>query len=155
MNTETPRQGSEKELEIFSGNFQAQLELPYADVGIRAGFPSPAQDYMDRSLDFNRELIDHPSATFYARVAGLSMIEAGIDEGDIIVIDRSLDPRQNDIVVAYINGEFSMKYLDLEEREQGRIWLRPGNPEFPSLEITPDDNFTVWGVVTKVIKSFR
>lgn len=144
-----------KELEIFSGNFTSALNLPYAEGGIRAGFPSPAQDYMDRSLDFNRELIDHPAATFYARVAGLSMIGAGIDEGDIIVIDRSLEPRQNDIVVAFINGEFSMKYLDLEERDQGRIWLRPGNPDFPPIEITPDDDFNVWGVVTKVIKSFR
>lgn len=146
---------TEKELEIFSGDFVSSLNLPYADSGIRAGFPSPAQDYMDRSLDFNRELIEHPSATFYARVSGHSMINAGIDEGDIIVIDRSLDPRQNDIVVAFINGEFSMKYLDLEERDSGRIWLRPGNQDFPPIEITPDDTFTVWGVVTKVIKSFR
>ncbi|MCM1475788.1 MAG: translesion error-prone DNA polymerase V autoproteolytic subunit [Muribaculaceae bacterium] len=143
------------ELQIFSGSFGTILDLPYADSGIRAGFPSPAQDYMDKTLDFNRELIEHPSATFYARVAGKSMIEAGIDEGDIIVIDRSLEPRQNDIVVAYINGEFSMKYLDLEERDDGRIWLRPGNPDFPSFEITPDDSFIVWGVVSKVIKSFR
>lgn len=144
-----------KELEIFSGDFSSVLNLPYADLGVKAGFPSPAQDYMDRSLDFNRELIAHPAATFYARVAGNSMIEAGIDEGDIIVIDRSLDARQNDIVVAYINGEFSMKYLDLQEKEQGRIWLRPGNSAYPPLEITSDDSFTVWGVVTKVIKNFR
>lgn len=143
------------ELEIYSGDFASIRPLPYADSGVRAGFPSPAQDYMDRSLDFNRELISHPAATFYAKVVGLSMIEAGIDEGDILVIDRSLTPRQNDIVVAFINGEFSMKYLDLSEREQGRIWLRPGNPDFPPIEITPDDQFTVWGVVSKVIKSFR
>lgn len=155
MKTIRQRKLKDKELEIFSGDFGTSLSMPYADTGIRAGFPSPAQDYMDRTLDFNRELIEHPSATFYARVCGQSMIEAGIDEGDIIVIDRSLDPQHNDIVVAYINGEFSMKYLDLDERNQGRIWLRPGNPEFPALEITPDDNFIVWGVVTKVIKSFR
>lgn len=144
-----------KELEIFSGDFSSVLSLPYAEGGIRAGFPSPAQNYMDRSLDFNRELIDHPAATFYARVVGLSMVDAGIDEGDIIVIDKSLTPRQNDIVVAFINGEFSMKYLDLSERDRGHIWLRPGNADFPPIEITTDDEFTVWGVVSKVIKNFR
>ena len=95
-----------KELEIYSGNFDTILNLPYADQGVRAGFPSPAQDYIDKSLDFNKELIQHPSATFYAKVVGLSMINAGINEGDIIVIDRSLEPRQNDVVVAFVNGEF-------------------------------------------------
>lgn len=144
-----------KELEIYSGNFSADLRLPYADGGIRAGFPSPAQDYVDRSLDFNKELIEHPAATFYAKVVGLSMVEAGIDEGDIIVIDRSLDPKQGDVVVAFIEGEFTMKYLDLSEKARGYIWLRPGNPDFPPFRITADDNFTIWGVVSKVIKSFR
>lgn len=144
-----------KELEIYSGSFECILELPYADQGIRAGFPSPAQDYMDKSLDFNKELIQHPSATFYAKVVGLSMINAGINEGDIIVIDRSLDPRQNDVVVAFVNGEFTMKYLDLSHQNQGEIWLRPGNDDFPAFCITPDDELTIWGVVSKVIKNFR
>ena len=144
-----------KELDIYSGSFESALDLPYADQGIRAGFPSPAQDYMDKSLDFNKELIQHPSATFYAKVVGFSMIKAGINEGDIIVIDRSLEPRQNDIVVAYINGEFTMKYLDLSRMQFGEIWLRPGNDEFPSFRITPNDELTVWGVVSKVIKNFR
>lgn len=144
-----------KELEIFTGNFASQMDLPYVDMGIRAGFPSPAQDYMDRSLDFNKELIAHPAVTFYAKVAGLSMIDAGIDDGDIIVIDKSLDPRQNDIVVAFIDGEFTMKYIDFSHKERGIIWLRPGNKDYPSFKVTVDDDFTVWGVVTKVIKNFR
>ena len=144
-----------KELEIFSGDFTTVMRLPYADGGIRAGFPSPAQDYMDQTLDFNKEIIQHPAANFYAKVVGVSMIGAGIDEGDIVIIDRSLEPHHNDIVVAYINGEFSMKYLDLSEKDSGVIWLRPGNPKFPSFKITPDDEFTIWGVVAKVIKSFR
>ncbi len=144
-----------KEIEIMSGMFDTALELPYADSGVRAGFPSPAQDYLDRSLDFNKELIPHPAATFYANVVGLSMIDAGIDEGDIIVIDRSLEPKQGDIVVAYVDGEFTMKYLDLSEQPRGVIWLRPGNPDFPAFKITPDDDFTVWGVVSKVIKNLR
>lgn len=143
------------ELIVYSGDFSSAISLQYADGGVRAGFPSPAQDYLDRSLDLNKELIKHPAATFYAKVAGDSMIGAGITEGDIIVIDRSLEPRQNDIVVAYINGEFSMKYLDLSEKDNGRIWLRPSNPNYPSFEITLDDEFTVWGVVSNVIKTLR
>ena len=144
-----------KELEIYSGSFETILELPYADEGIRAGFPSPAQDYMDKTLDFNRELIQHPSATFYAKVVGLSMINAGINEGDIIVIDRSLEPRQNDIVVAFVDGEFTMKYLDLSEKDQGIVWLRPGNDDFPAFRITADYELTIWGVVSNVIKKLR
>ena len=143
------------ELELYSGDFTSVLNLPYAEGGIRAGFPSPAQDYMDQTLDFNKEIIQHPAATFYAKVVGVSMVEAGIDEGDIVIIDRSLEPRQNDIVVAFINGEFSMKYLDLSEQALGTIWLRPGNDKFPAFKITPDDQFTIWGVVAKVIKSCR
>lgn len=144
-----------KELEIYSGDFSSHIKLPFVDGGIRAGFPSPAQDYIDRSIDFNREIIKHPAATFYAKVTGLSMVEAGIDEGDIIVIDRSLEPRQNDIVVAFINGEFSMKYLDLSQKDEHIVWLRPGNPSFPAFRITDDDEFQIWGVVSKVIKNFR
>lgn len=144
-----------KELEIYSGSFDTILNLPYADQGIRAGFPSPAQDYMDKSLDFNKELIEHPSATFYANVIGLSMLNAGISEGDTIVIDRALEPRQNDIVVAFVNGEFTMKYLDLSHKDQGVIWLRPGNDDYPAFRITPDDELTIWGVVSKVIKNLR
>lgn len=143
------------ELELFKGGFHTALPLPFADMGVQAGFPSPAQDYIDRSLDFNRELIEHPSATFYAKVVGLSMIEAGINEGDIVVIDRAVDPAQDDIVVAYIDGEFTMKYIDLSERSKGRIWLRPGNPDFPAIKVTATADFRVWGVVVKVIKSFR
>lgn len=144
-----------KEIEIFSGSFDTDMELPYADAGVRAGFPSPAQDYMDRTLDFNKELIRHPAATFYAKVVGQSMIDAGIDEGDIVVIDRALDPRQGDVVVAYINGEFTMKYLDMTDKEHDIIWLRAGNPSYPDFRLTPDDDLRVWGVVSKVIKSFR
>ncbi|MDE6078243.1 MAG: translesion error-prone DNA polymerase V autoproteolytic subunit [Muribaculaceae bacterium] len=144
-----------REIEIFKSSFAAILSLPFADDGIRAGFPSPAQDYMDKSLDFNRELISHPAATFYAKVVGQSMINAGIDEGDIIVVDRALTPCQDDIVVAYVNGEFTMKYLDLSMRDFGEIWLRPGNDAYPPFRITPDDDCVIWGVVSKIIKNLR
>lgn len=144
-----------KEIELYNGIFDTSLDLPFADMGIQAGFPSPAQDYIDKSLDFNKELIQHPSSTFYAKVVGDSMKDAGISEGDIMIIDRSLTPEHDDIVVALLNGEYTVKYLDLSEMKKRRIWLRPANPDFNPIKVGPGDNFTVWGVVTKVIKNLK
>ena len=146
---------ADKELEIFKGGFSTPLPLPYADMGIQAGFPSPAQDYIDKSLDFNRELIEHPSATFYAKVVGDSMVGAGISEGDIVVIDRAVDAEQDDIVVVFVDGEFTIKYIDFSELRHNRIWLRPANPDFPSIKVAASSDFRVWGVVVKVIKNFK
>ena len=146
---------ADKELEIFKGGFSTPLPLPYADMGIQAGFPSPAQDYIDKSLDFNRELIEHPSATFYAKVVGDSMVGAGISEGDIVVIDRAVEPEQDDIVVVFIDGEFTIKYIDFSELKRNRIWLRPANKEFKPIKVSATADFRVWGVVVKVIKSFK
>lgn len=144
-----------KEIEIFKGGFSTPLPLPYADMGIQAGFPSPAQDYVDKSLDFNRELILHPSATFYAKVVGSSMIDAGIAEGDIVVIDRAVEAEQDDIVVVFIDGEFTIKYIDFSELKHNRIWLRPANRDFPPIKVSASSDFRVWGVVIKVIKNFK
>lgn len=146
---------AEKELEIFKGGFATALPLPYADMGIQAGFPSPAQDYIDKSLDFNRELIAHPAATFYAKVVGDSMIEAGISEGDIVVIDRAVDPEQDDIVVVFIDGEFTIKYIDFSELKHHKIWLRPANRDYKPIKVSASADFRVWGVVVKVIKNFK
>lgn len=146
---------AEKGLEIFRGGFSTPLPLPYADMGIQAGFPSPAQDYIDKSLDFNRELIEHPSATFYAKVVGDSMIGAGISGGDIVVIDRAVDAEQDDIVVVFLDGEFTIKYIDFSELRHNRIWLRPANPDFQPIKVAASADFRVWGVVVKVIKNFR
>ena len=144
-----------KELEIYSGDYSTRLSLQYADGGIFAGFPSPAQDYMDRSLDFNREIIKHPAATFYAKVLGQSMEGAGIDTGDIVVVDRALDPRDGDIVVACINGEFTLKYIDLSKKDQGIICLRPDNDRYEPIYMHEGDELMVWGVVSSVIKMLR
>ena len=144
-----------KELEIFQGGFTTPLPLPFADMGIQAGFPSPAQDYIDKSLDFNRELIEHPAATFYARLVGDSMIDAGICEGDIVVIDRALEPEQDDIVVVFLDGEFTIKHIDFSELKHNRIWLRPANKNFRPIKVDFSANFRVWGVVVKVIKNFK
>ena len=119
-----------KEIEIYSGDFTGELRLQYADAGIFCGFPSPAQDYMDRTLNFNEDIIKHPSVTFYATALGDSMVEAGIEEGDILVIDRALDPRDGDIVIAHVNGEFTVKYLDISKKRKGIVKLLPANPRY-------------------------
>ena len=140
-------------VKIIHGDFNKELELLIAP-SIVAGFPSPA-DYLRDSLDFNRDLIRHPEATFYGKVEGDSMIEAGICNGDIAVIDRSLEPQQGDVVVAYINREFTIKYLDLTHKGDGYIELRPANKDFKPIRIDEDDDFEVWGVVVWTIKNWR
>ena len=144
-----------KELEIYSGDFSGELKLQYADSGIFCGFPSPAQDYIDRTLNFNEDIIKHPSATFYAKAIGDSMVEAGIEEGDIMVIDRALDPQDGDIVVAHINQEFTVKYLDISHKDKGVIYLRPGNSKYKPIKLKDGDELNIWGVVSNVIKRFR
>ena len=141
-----------KELEIFKADNNSHVDLQFVAEGIRAGFPSPSQDYHENLLDLNKELIHHPSATFLAKVVGLSMINAGIDEDDILIVDRSLEPRHGSIVVAYIEGEFTAKRLDLSKIKQGKIYLRSENDDYPDFCISPDDKFVVWGVVSSIIK---
>ena len=102
-----------EDLKIYDADLLSELDLPYADGGVRAGFPSPAQDYMDRSIDLNRELVPHPESTFYGRVEGDSMEDRGIFEGDIMVIDKSLEPRNGDVAVCMVDGEYTLTQDDL------------------------------------------
>ena len=141
-------------LTLLKGDFASKLALSLAST-IKAGFPSPAEDYLHDSLDFNHDLIKNPEATFYGRVSGDSMIEAGICDGDIAVIDRSLQPIDGDIIVAYVNGEFTIKYLSLSHKDEGYIELKPANPNYSPIRIDADDNFRVWGVVVWTIKQWR
>lgn len=141
-------------IKLLKGDFASKLALALAPT-IKAGFPSPAEDYLHDSLDFNRDLIKNPEATFYGRVSGDSMIEAGICNNDIAVIDRSLQPVDGDIIVAFVNGEFTIKYLDLTHKDEGYIELRPANPNYSAIRIDADDNFRVWGVVVWTIKQWR
>ena len=138
-------------MKLIKGEFKEKLDLLLAP-GIRAGFPSPADDYLSDSLDFNRDLIKHPEATFYGEVEGDSMIDLGIEEGDIAVIDRSIEAEHGDIVVSYINGEFNVKVLDLTHKNDGYIELKSANPKAPNFRIDENDNFQVWGVVSHIIK---
>lgn len=139
-------------IDIFFPDLSTHIALPYADGGIQAGFPSPAQDYISESIDLNREIVRHPSATFYGRVSGESMIDEGICEGDILVIDRSLEPTDGDLAVCCLDGEFTLKRIRLES---GRIWLVPSNEMYDPILVTPERQFEVWGVVTHTIKNNR
>lgn len=136
---------------LYSADLSSELELLFADQGIRAGFPSPAQDYMSESIDLNQELIRHPATTFYARAVGDSMKGCGIDDGDLLVIDKAIDPQEGDIVVAYIDGEFTLKKVKLEPDGSCR-WLIPANDEYPPIKVTDENDFIIWGVLTYNIK---
>mgnify|MGYP001343412683 CR=1 FL=1 len=125
-----------------------RLALPLYLSPVAAGFPSPAEDYIDRKLDLNEQLIRNPASTFFVRVDGDSMRDASIASGDILVVDRSLAPRNNAIAIAAINGELTVKRL---KKVLSRLWLVPENPEFPPIEIVPEMQFEIWGVVTYII----
>lgn len=137
------------EVEILKIDNDYECRVAFIESAISAGFPSPCQDYMDASIDFNKELIRNPSATFCARVTGNSMIDEGIEDGDILVVDRSLRPVDGKIVVSFIDGEFTLKRLRVD---MSGVWLQPANPAYPPIRIEEGNNFQVWGVVTYVIK---
>ena len=122
-------------IQIIKGDFKEKLELPIAE-GLKAGFPSPAEDYSHETIDFN-------------------MMEVGICDGDIAVIDRSIEANSGDVVVGCLNGEFTIKFLDLRHKADGYIELRPANKDFKPIRITPEDDFFVWGVVVWTIKHWR
>ena len=141
-------------MKLIRGEFKEKLDLMFAP-SIKAGFPNAAGDYLQESLDFNRDIIKHPEATFYGKVEGDSMIDLAIEEGDIAVIDRSVEPEHGDIIVAYIDGEFNIKLLDLTHKKDGYIELKSANPKAPNFRINEDDNFRVWGVVIWTIKRWK
>lgn len=124
-------------------------EFPFLQDGLFAGFPSPAEDYNMEAIDLTSELIKHPNTTFLARVVGDSMEEADIYEGDIIIVDRSLEFTDNDVAVCFINGEFNIKYI--EKTPEGELFLVSANDKYPKMKVEPEDHFTLWGVVTYVI----
>ncbi len=122
--------------------------LPLFLAAVAAGFPSPADDYMEGRLDLNTHLVRHPAATFFVRVTGDSMLGAGIHPGDLLVVDRSLEPVDRKVVIAVIDGELTVKRIRMRG---SAILLEPENSDYPPIEIDRDMNFEVWGVVTSVI----
>jgi len=140
-----------KTLSFYTSDITTELNLPLADKGISAGFPSPAQDFLDLSIDLNKELIKYPSSTFYARVNGQSMEDMGIDSGDLVIIDKSLEPQNGKIAVCFLDGEFTMKRIKIEK---SCCWLIPANKKFKPIKVTEENDFVIWGIVLHVIKSF-
>lgn len=128
------------------------VEIPYYGDRVAAGFPSPAEDYMEQTLDLNELMIRKPTSTFFVRVDGDSMIEAGIFHNDILVVDRSLEPHNHDIIIANVNGEFCVKVLDLSH---GFPRLVPQNHNYPVINITPEMSFNVFGVVTGMVRKIK
>jgi DNA polymerase V len=137
-------------IEIFPASGETVLSLPLIPSDISAGFPSPALDFIDVSIDLNKHVIKHPSSTFYGRVKGHSMKNAGIFDGDLLVIDKSLDPRNNQIAVCFIDGEFTLKRIQFEK---DCCWLVPENESYSPIQVTEENDFLIWGIVTHVIKS--
>lgn len=137
-------------IDFFVPSITTAVQLPLVQEGISAGFPSPANDFLDISIDLNKELIKHPSTTFYGRVRGESMINAGLSDGDLLIIDKSLEPKNNKIAVCFIDGEFTVKRIRIA---QEKLWLIAENENYKPIEVTEDNEFMIWGIVTTVIKN--
>lgn len=135
---------------IFLGkiSYKEGSSIPFFEARLPAGFPSPADDYLEKQLDLHALLVEHPAATFFIKIEGDSMINAGMRSGDILVVDRALAPQSGKIVVALIDGEFMVKRLKIEGK---KIYLLPENPLYKPLEVLEGTDFQVWGVVTYVI----
>ncbi len=136
-------------LTFFIPEYTEGSGTSFIDTGISAGFPSPADDFKEQRLSLDDELVKNKEATFYARVSGQSMIGAGLDDNDLLVIDRSLEPENNKIAVCFLDGEFTVKRLRVQDNE---VWLQSENPDYPIIKITEHNDFVIWGIVTNVIK---
>ncbi|TXB66203.1 translesion error-prone DNA polymerase V autoproteolytic subunit [Vicingus serpentipes] len=140
----------QKNIEFFTPDTSTKLKLPVVTNGISAGFPSPADDFLDSSINLNKALIRNKDATFYGRVKGDSMIDAGLSDGDLLIIDKSLEPKNGKIAVCFIDGEFTVKRIKIEKDV---IWLIAENIKYKPIKVTIDNDFTIWGIVTYIIKS--
>jgi DNA polymerase V len=136
-------------LSIYQIDGQAGIEIPFFDVGVAAGDPSYVQEYFPDSINISQELVKNPKATFCVRVSGQSMVGAGIDDGDLLIVDKELQARDGQIILAVINGDYTVKRL--LKKEDG-YYLQPENPAFQPLRITQFMDFRIWGVVTGLIK---
>ena len=138
--------------EIYGYDQQSKIVRPLLLCGISAGFPSPADDYIDRLLDLNELLIKNPPATFFVKVAGDSMTGVGINSGDILIVDRSIEAANGKVVIAVVNGELTVKRL---VKDNNSCSLVAENPDYESLKINEESQCEIWGVVTSVIHQFE
>ncbi len=139
----------EPKLSFFRPILDSDIRIPLIKEGVSAGFPSPAIDFMENSIDLNIALCKNPLATFYIKVKGNSMIDAGINDKDVLVVDRSLEPKNNTIAICFIDGEFTVKRIKIE---QDCLYLMPENCNYQPIKVTEENQLIVWGIVTYVIK---
>ncbi len=133
---------------VYKPDRSTKRQQPIFEVKVPAGFPSPAGDYEEDKLDLNKHLIRNPAATFFVRVTGHSMLKAGIHDGDLLVVDRSIEPRDKNVVIAVVNGELTVKRIRIRKN---KLTLEAENENYQSQEINEEMEFEVWGVVTNVI----
>lgn len=136
-------------MKIYKKYSLHNLIIPFSSCGISAGFPSPADDHLEDIIDLNQQLIKNKEATFFGRAEGDSMIGAGIGNGDLLVIDKSLRPKNQDIAVCFLDGEFTVKRIKIEK---DIIWLVAENKKYQPIKVTPENDFVIWGIVTHCIK---
>ncbi|MCB0445642.1 MAG: translesion error-prone DNA polymerase V autoproteolytic subunit [Gelidibacter sp.] len=136
-------------LEFYTPDESQSLDIVLVQTGISAGFPSPADDFRDHKISLDKTLVKNKEATFYAKVSGQSMIGAGLDDGDLLVVDKSLEPQHNKIAVCFIDGEFTVKRLQVTK---DGVYLLTANPAYEPIHVTEDSTFQIWGIVTHVIK---
>lgn len=142
-------QKGNRSMRVLNLEKRMNLSIPMMAAQVPAGFPSPAEDYEDKPLDFNELLVKNPAATFAVKAQGDSMVGAGIHDGDICVVDRSMKPVDGSVIVALVNGEFTMKRLRMKA---GRVWLHPENAGYPDIPITEGTEFEIWGVIGKSVR---
>ncbi len=135
---------------FYLPDFENTKELSFISNGIKAGFPSPAADFDESKISLDHVLVKNREATFYAKASGTSMIGAGIDDGDIMVIDRSIEPQNNKIAVCFIDGEFTVKRIKVEK---DCVFLMPENKNYQPIKVTEENELIIWGIVTYVIKN--
>ncbi len=136
--------------EFYAPDYSTELDLPFVDVGISAGFPSPADDFIELTIDLNKHLIKHKDSTFFAKVKGHSMKNAGIFDGDLLVIDKSLAPQDGKIAICQIDGEFTVKRIKIEK---DIVWLIAENVDYKPIKVTEENELMIWGIVVYSIKA--
>ncbi|HTG64754.1 MAG TPA: translesion error-prone DNA polymerase V autoproteolytic subunit [Flavobacterium sp.] len=139
----------DQKLSFHKPDYESELRIPFIPDGVSAGFPSPAADFMENNIDLNKELSENPLATFYIKVKGNSMIDAGINDKDVLIVDRSIEPQDNKIAICFIDGEFTVKRIKLEK---DCLYLMPENSNYTPIKVTEENQLIIWGIVTYVIK---
>lgn len=140
----------DREFQILSPELNGSIELPFSDVGVSAGFPSMVEGSSELKLDLNQELIKNPASTFFARVSGVSMVDDGVDDGDLMVIDKSVEPYDGCLAVCFVDGEFTLKRF---YRKGDYGVLMPANENYSPITVTSENDFMIWGVVKYLIKA--